>query len=84
VPDPKGTRWFSRLRAGIEVLGVAYEPADLLEFLRRAGLDDVDQVDLAAADWIDWHGGGPAALAGQVSEGAGDDGTARSRGGFRG
>lgn len=45
-----------RVRVGAEIVGVAYEPADVIEFLRRAGLDDAD---LSDTDLIDWHGGGP-------------------------
>ena len=47
-----------RVRVGSEILGVAYAPADVVEFLRRAGLDP-DQVSLDDATLIDWHGGGP-------------------------
>ena len=47
-----------RVRVYAEILGVAHRPADLLEFLRRAGLDP-DAIDLADPDLIDWHGGGP-------------------------
>lgn len=61
VVEPPRVGGGRRVRVGLEVLGVAYGPGDLAEFLRRAGVDDVDQVDLAAADWIDWHGGLPAA-----------------------
>ena len=59
VVEPAGRDGGRRVRAGSEILGVAYGPHDLLEFLRRAGVEDVDQVDVAAAGWIDWHGGGP-------------------------
>lgn len=44
-----------RVRAGAEILGIAYTPADVIEFLRRAGLDDPD---LSDRDLIEWHGGG--------------------------
>lgn len=56
-PDSRGGR---RVRVDAEILDIAYGPQDLLEFLRRAGaVDDVDQLDLAAVDWIEWRGGGP-------------------------
>jgi hypothetical protein len=62
VVEPQARDGGRRVRVGAEILGVAYGPRDLLEFLRRAGaVDDVDQVDLAAANWIEWHGGGPDA-----------------------
>lgn len=47
-----------RVRVGAEILGIAYSAADLVEFLRRAGLDP-DQVDLGDRALFDWHGGGP-------------------------
>lgn len=40
-----------------ESLGIAYDVADLLEFLRRAGLDP-DEVRLDDPA-IEWRGGGP-------------------------
>lgn len=60
VVEPQSRDGGRRVRVGAEVLGIAYGPRDLLEFLRRAGLEDVDQVDLAGTDLIDWQGGGPA------------------------
>lgn len=44
-----------RVRVGAEILGIAYGLDDLVEFLRRAGLDDPDLNDPSL---IDWHGGG--------------------------
>lgn len=50
-PDEDGTR---RVRVDGTILGRAYGMADVIEFLRRAGLED-------EADWppIEWRGGGP-------------------------
>ncbi|MFD8516531.1 hypothetical protein ACFV27_37005 [Streptomyces antimycoticus] len=46
-----------RVRVNGEILGTAYSPGDLLEFLRRAGLDPDDvQLD---GPLIEWRGGGP-------------------------
>lgn len=45
-----------RVRAGGEILGTAYNPGDLVEFLRRAGLDDPNLTDPGL---IEWRGGGP-------------------------
>ncbi|MFI2241122.1 hypothetical protein [Streptomyces chrestomyceticus] len=53
-PAPAGGR---RVRVDGTVLGVAYRPADVLEFLRRAGADP-DRIDLEGPD-IEWRGGGP-------------------------
>ncbi|MEV6738643.1 hypothetical protein AB0N14_17610 [Streptomyces sp. NPDC051104] len=38
------------------ILGVAYSVGDVEEFLRRAGLEDVDA---ATSDLIEWRDGGP-------------------------
>ncbi|MFH8405596.1 hypothetical protein ACH4FX_12585 [Streptomyces sp. NPDC018019] len=54
-PSPTGGR---RVHADSAILGVAYGVRDLLEFLRRAGLDP-DDVNLDDASLIEWHGGGP-------------------------
>ncbi|KPC62626.1 hypothetical protein ADL29_17870 [Streptomyces chattanoogensis] len=53
-PSPTGGR---RVRVDGQSLGLAYGPADLLEFLRRAGLDP-EQVRLDDP-MIEWRGGGP-------------------------
>lgn len=47
-----------RVRVDVEILGVAYGPEDVVEFLRRAGLDP-DSIRLYDPDLISWHGGGP-------------------------
>ncbi|MFF7610721.1 hypothetical protein [Streptomyces lavendulae] len=50
-PDEEGTR---RVRVDGVILGRAYGLGDVVEFLRRVGLED-------EADWppIEWRGGGP-------------------------
>lgn len=40
------------------IVGLAYGLPDLLEFLRRAGLDP-DEIVLDDAKLIEWRGGGP-------------------------
>ncbi|MFI8104724.1 hypothetical protein [Streptomyces sp. NPDC086023] len=55
-PDEDGGR---RVRCDGEILGRAFGPGDVIEFLRRAGLDP-DDVDLPAPGLIEWRGGGPA------------------------
>ncbi|WP_051833219.1 hypothetical protein [Streptomyces katrae] len=55
-PDGQGAR---RVRCDGIGLGRAYGPADVLEFLRRAGLD-LDDVTAGGGDIIEWRGGGPA------------------------
>ncbi|WP_329140387.1 hypothetical protein OG552_36040 [Streptomyces sp. NBC_01476] len=54
-PTSSGGR---RVRVDSEILGLAHGPADLLEFLRRAGLDP-DSVRLDDPELFSWHGGGP-------------------------
>ncbi|MGW7317930.1 hypothetical protein [Streptomyces sp. NPDC054865] len=55
-PDDQGGR---RVRCDGEILGRAFGPADVLEFLRRAGLDP-DEVAPYGEGLIEWRGGGPA------------------------
>lgn len=54
-PSPTGGR---RVTVRGAIVGLAFGPADLLEFLRRAGLDP-DTVALDDAELIEWRGGGP-------------------------
>jgi hypothetical protein len=54
-PGPDGRRVVIRG----EHAGTATSVADVIEFLRRAGLDDVDEVDLAHPNLVEWRGGGP-------------------------
>ncbi|PJN38969.1 hypothetical protein CG747_20715 [Streptomyces sp. CB02959] len=54
-PLPSGG-WRVTIRGAI--VGVAYGPADLLEFLRRAGVD-LDTVALDDLALIEWRGPGP-------------------------
>ncbi|MEU3777988.1 hypothetical protein AB0F11_33285 [Streptomyces sp. NPDC032472] len=55
-PDAEGGR---RVRIDGEILGRALGPNDILEFLRRAGLDP-DDVHLDDTLLIEWRGGGLA------------------------
>ncbi|MFB6604251.1 hypothetical protein ACFCXR_37990 [Streptomyces noursei] len=55
APSRSGGR---RVTVGGEILGLAHSTADLVEFLRRAGLDP-DDVRVEDSDVIDWRGGGP-------------------------
>lgn len=51
-------------RVGIDgVIGRALHLRDVLMFMRRAGLPDWDQIDVATSDLIEWRGGGPEAWA---------------------
>ncbi|GGJ42268.1 hypothetical protein [Streptomyces brasiliensis] len=42
-----------------ETLGIAFSLQDLTVFLQRAGLEGVDELDVAESPVIEWHGGGP-------------------------
>ena len=55
-PSPTGGR---RVRIDGQILGLAYNVRDIAEFLRRAGLDDIDETDIETSTLIDWRGGGP-------------------------
>ena len=55
-PAPEGGR---HVTAHGESLGTAYGLTDLIEFLRRAGLD-IATVDLYDDEVIDWRGGNHA------------------------
>ena len=55
-PDEQGGR---RVRSGSEILGLAMGLADVVEFLRRAGLDEVDEAYVRRTRLIEWRGGGP-------------------------
>ncbi|MEU9033812.1 MULTISPECIES: hypothetical protein [unclassified Streptomyces] len=55
-PSPTGGR---RVRVDGQILGLAFNLADLVEFLRRAGLEGLDEVAVARSELIEWRGGGP-------------------------
>lgn len=55
-PDEDGGR---RVRVDGQISGRAFSLADVVEFLRRAGLDPIEDTDVVAAGWIEWRGGGP-------------------------
>ncbi|KAF0651752.1 MULTISPECIES: hypothetical protein [Streptomyces] len=52
-PTPSGGR---RVTARGDILGLAHNDADLVEFLRRAGLDEAD-IDLDDPALVEWRGG---------------------------
>jgi hypothetical protein len=57
APSTSGGR---RVRVDGESVGLAYGLGDLVEFLRRAGLEDVDDDALRhGAGLVEWRGGGP-------------------------
>lgn len=52
-PSPSGGR---RVTVGDEILGLAHSDRDVLEFLRRAGLPDAEEL-LDDPHWFEWRGG---------------------------
>ncbi|MBP0456541.1 hypothetical protein [Streptomyces montanisoli] len=57
VLRPSGTGG-RRVTAHGQVLGLAHDDFDLVEFLRRAGLDDAWPL-LDNPSWVEWRGGRP-------------------------
>ncbi|WP_028814444.1 hypothetical protein [Streptomyces flavidovirens] len=55
-PSPTGGR---RVRVDGEILGLAYGLRDVAEFLRRAGMDGIEESDVERSALIEWRGGGP-------------------------
>ncbi|MFC8704052.1 hypothetical protein ACFUIV_17950 [Streptomyces anulatus] len=52
-PSPTGGR---RVTIQGQIAGLACSDADVVEFLRRVGLPDADDL-LDQADWVEWRGG---------------------------
>ncbi|WP_225080433.1 hypothetical protein [Streptomyces sp. CoT10] len=59
IVDPPGEGGGRRVRADGTVLGTAYSPHDLAVFMERAGLEGLDELDVAMTPLVEWHGGGP-------------------------
>lgn len=53
-PSPSGGR---RVTARGQILGLAHSDRDLVEFLRRAGLDDAEALVDSDPQLIEWRGG---------------------------
>ncbi|KIZ16811.1 hypothetical protein [Streptomyces natalensis] len=47
-----------RVVARGQILGLAYSDADLVEFLRRAGVEEPERI-LDDDAWVEWRGGRP-------------------------
>ncbi|MDA5283700.1 hypothetical protein [Streptomyces sp. Isolate_45] len=54
-PDENGWR---RVRWDGQSIGVAHRPSDILDFLRDAGMEDPETLDLTG-ELVEWRGGGP-------------------------
>lgn len=58
--SPSGGRRVTIRVAGVDtVLGVAYDDADVIEFLRRVEVPDPDDLVLGDSALIEWQGDGP-------------------------
>ncbi|MGW8326461.1 hypothetical protein ACWGLE_00995 [Streptomyces sp. NPDC055897] len=55
-PDEQGAR---RVRVDGSILGRATDLQDLVIWLRRAGLDGIDDLDVVRSPLIEWRGAGP-------------------------
>lgn len=55
-PSPTGGR---HVTIRDEIIGLAYDDHDLLEFLRRAGLPDDVETLLDNPGWVEWRGAPP-------------------------
>ncbi|QNA77616.1 hypothetical protein C8250_042880 [Streptomyces sp. So13.3] len=53
-----GRRVTARAQDVEQILGVAYNDRDVIEFLRRVGIDDPEPL-LDHPDWVEWRGGRP-------------------------
>ncbi|CAL9666543.1 hypothetical protein SUDANB176_07250 [Streptomyces sp. enrichment culture] len=56
---PPGGDGGRRVRVDGRFLGMAYGLLDVVEFLRLAGQDDVDEDWVRRSALIEWRGGGP-------------------------
>ena len=59
IVDPPGEGGGRRVRVDGETLGTAYSLHDLAVFLERAGLEGLDELEVAMSPLVEWHGGGP-------------------------
>ncbi|MEU9353523.1 hypothetical protein AB0D65_21630 [Streptomyces griseoloalbus] len=58
---PPGEDGGRRVRADGRFLGMAYGLLDVVEFLRLAGLESVDDDWVRQSALVEWRGGGPEA-----------------------
>jgi len=63
-----GRRVTVRVEGEEWILGLARSDADVIEFLRRAGVSDPDELVLGGSKLIDWVGGEPGRYEAQPSD----------------
>ncbi|MFF9123188.1 hypothetical protein ACF09J_07800 [Streptomyces sp. NPDC014889] len=59
IVDPPGKGGGRQVHADGTTLGTAYSLHDLSVFMERAGLEGLDELDVAMSPLVEWHGGGP-------------------------
>jgi hypothetical protein len=59
IVSPPSEHGGRRVQVDGDVLGTAFSLQDLTVFLQRAGLEGVDELNIAESPVIDWLGGGP-------------------------
>ncbi|MEV5084905.1 hypothetical protein AB0K74_41205 [Streptomyces sp. NPDC056159] len=59
IVDPPGKGGGRQVRADGTTLGTAYSLHDLSVFMERAGLEGLDELDVAMSPLVEWHGSGP-------------------------
>ncbi|MET9882045.1 hypothetical protein ABZZ20_02605 [Streptomyces sp. NPDC006430] len=66
---PAGGRRVSlRVEGQDAILGLAFSDADVIEFLRRAGVPDPDEVVLGEPTLVEWQGDEPHAYEAEPSD----------------
>jgi len=58
VVHPASATGGRRVTARGQILGLAYDDLDLVEFLRRAGVDEPEAI-IDDPAWVEWRGGRP-------------------------
>ncbi|WP_329143373.1 hypothetical protein OIU91_05765 [Streptomyces sp. NBC_01456] len=56
VIHPASVTGGRRVTARGQILGLAYDDLDLVEFLRRAGVDEPESI-IDDPAWVEWRGG---------------------------
>jgi hypothetical protein len=57
VAPTGGRRVVAHVHGTDSILGTAYGPADVAEFLRRIGVEDAEDVVAADGPLVEWRGG---------------------------
>ncbi|MEU6993988.1 hypothetical protein ABZ953_25460 [Streptomyces sp. NPDC046465] len=74
IVQPAAAGGGRRVTVGSVALGLAHDDRDLIEFLRRAGLEDAEGLVLGDSPLIEWRGGGAHQYEAGGGGGDGDSG----------